>query len=70
MNYKYRKLQKHWRKRSDSQWIDGTAEDKERIERSAPNRFEFLEVSKPEPTPNMVKEPISGDEKATKKSKK
>ena len=70
MKYKYRKLKKHWTKRTDAEWTEGTADDMERIERSAPNRFEFVEITKPEPTPNMVKEPIEGDKKATKKSKK
>lgn len=53
MKYEYRMREIYRKNDKHTEWQKCTAAQKEQIEKSAGAKFEFREVKKPEPTPNM-----------------
>lgn len=67
MIIEYRKKRAFRNKLEDGIWRRCTAEERDRIEKIARGRFEFVEKAAPTPTPAMLA--AEQDEKATKKKR-
>ena len=54
MKYKYRKQRRYWVAVSCRVWHECSEEQKQRLEKTS-NKFEFVEIAPPRPTPSMKK---------------
>ena len=55
MQYEYRMREIYRKNNKHAKWLKCTESQKQQLETSAGNKFEFRELKKPEPTPSMEK---------------